>query len=204
MSDPEADRSRMAREALYADACARPSDINEHLSKLRELASQCKHVTEFGTRGGVSTIALLAAQPDYLVTWDIDPSATAGAFNRFLAVRGLVGKTYFQPRVGNTLFARIERTDMLFIDTLHTYRQLAQELSLHAWRVRKYLAFHDTVTFGSRGEDGHTPGLRQAIDEFVFKEWTQKNRWEPIVDAKNNNGLVVLQCLERYTEEVVT
>src|SRR5262249_5697624 len=55
---------------LYQRACTQDSDIREHVPKLYELASGCRHVTEFGTRTGVSTTALLFAQPDTLVTYD--------------------------------------------------------------------------------------------------------------------------------------
>jgi hypothetical protein len=41
----------------YRAAC--PSDIHEHLPTLSELARECKHVTELGTRTGVSTLAFL-------------------------------------------------------------------------------------------------------------------------------------------------
>jgi GT2 family glycosyltransferase/tetratricopeptide (TPR) repeat protein len=47
--------------ALYELACREPSDVNEHLPTLYALAKECEHVTELGTRGGVSTTALLYA-----------------------------------------------------------------------------------------------------------------------------------------------
>src|SRR5439155_17696626 len=55
---------------LYATACAVPSDINEHCPTLYALAKECRHVTEMGTRTGVSTTALLFAQPEKLVCYD--------------------------------------------------------------------------------------------------------------------------------------
>lgn len=182
---------------LLYDACVgHPSDINEHLPLLREFASKCEHVTEMGMRGARgSTVALLAAQPLEFISWDLNPYAIISQ-----AVADLVpiaGRTQFQPRVGDSLKIHLEETDMLFIDTLHTARQLRDELLRHGLnnqrvgKVRKYLAFHDTVTFGEKGEDGSDPGLRAAI------RWFQKEQafplWKLVVDAKNNNGLVVLQ-----------
>ena len=38
-----------------------PSDINEHIEILRTLADSVEHVTEMGTRTGVSTRAFLAS-----------------------------------------------------------------------------------------------------------------------------------------------
>lgn len=183
-------------EAKYAQACAQPSDINEHLPLLRELASKCEHVTEMGTRGAVSTVALLAGQPVELVTWDISPWAIVSQPMADLVA--VAGRTKLQPRVGDSLKITIESTDMLFIDTLHTARQLKAELERHADpvenKVKRYLVFHDTATFGMRSEDGTEPGLRAAI------RWFQRNHafplWELIEDRQANNGLVVLRRVD--------
>lgn len=190
------------REQTYERLCKLPSDINEHLPTLRRLAEKCEHVTEMGMRGGISTCALLAAQPKTLVSWDINPrSVLASEAAKELWL--MAGKTSFQPRVGNTLEIFIEPTDMLFIDTLHTAKQLQGELRRHVlWykfeslqRVRKYLVFHDTSTFGFEGEDGG-PGLRSAID------WFQKNAfplWHVVEDHLNNNGLLVMERFPHAT-----
>jgi hypothetical protein len=176
--------------------CNTPSDINEHLPLLRDLARQCEHVTEFGMRGGVSTTALLAGQPESLISWDINPVAVVHQNNADLI--SMQGRTFFQPRVGDTLKIRIEPTDMLFIDSLHTYAQLRAELERHCdpedRLVRKFLVFHDTTTFGQKGEDGTEPGLRAAIrflqKEFAFPLWWLAH------DLKNNNGLIVLEHVQ--------
>lgn len=182
----------MTLEDLYESARMAPSDINEHVELLHDLALECDHVTEFGMRTGVSTVALLAAQPKVLVSWDIDWRAIVS--QRAADLLWFAGATNFQPRVGDTLSITTEPTDLLFIDTLHTGAQLKAELTRHVDpaqdRVRKYLVFHDTVTFGYVGEDGK-PGLRAAI------RWFQREfsfpLWELIEDRKNNNGLVVLK-----------
>lgn len=171
------------------------SDINEHLEVLQLYAAQCEHVTEFGLRGGQSTIALLAAQPETFISYDINPFAVIS--QHVANLLSMTGRTSFQPRVGDTLKILIEPTDMLFIDTLHTAKQLWAELERHADpernTVRKFLAFHDTVSFGDHGEDGTSPGLRASIRHF------QRNHafpiWELVEDRKNNNGLVVLKNL---------
>lgn len=187
-------------EHRYAAACEAKTDIHEHLPLLRELASECEHVTEMGMRwASGSTIAFLAAQPKTLVSWDIDPFAIVSQPVADLLC--MSGATRFQPRVGNTLeISPIEPTDLLFIDTLHTYRQLKDELTRHIdpsdpsrMAVRRYIVFHDTWTFGMQGEDGTTPGLRTAI------HWFQKHHafplWKLEHDRQNNNGLVVLRSI---------
>jgi len=183
-------------EALYQQALSEPSDIVEHLSLLRQLASECDHVTEFGMRNGNSTVSLLAAQPRVLISWDVDPWSVIS--QRTADLTAVAGNTTFQPRVGNTLEIVAESTDLLFIDTLHTAAQLKAELVRHAdpteKKVRRYLVFHDTATFGDVGEDGSVPGLRAAI------RWFQRchsfPQWELIEDRKNNNGLVVLRAVQ--------
>ncbi len=177
-------------EERFQVARARTSDINEHLDVIRKYAVRCDHVTEMGTRGADgSTIALLAAQPQTFVAWDINPFAIISQAVADLVVLSTHGVTDFQPRVGDTLKITIEETDLLFIDTLHTGQQLLAELYRHGDRVKKYIIMHDTMTFGTVGEDGK-PGLRSAIKTF------QLNRmplWELIEDRENNNGLVVLR-----------
>ena len=55
---------------LYERAMQISSDINEHVPKLRELAEQCDHVTEFGHRHGESSVAILSGRPRSFVTYD--------------------------------------------------------------------------------------------------------------------------------------
>lgn len=186
-------------ETRFLHAVATPSDINEHLILLRELAAQCEHVTEFGLRGGGgSTVALLAGQPLQFVSWDVNPFSIVQ--QNVLDLLTMQGRTRFQPRCGSTLEIITEPTDLLFIDTLHTREQLWAELKRHAdpavrpVSVRKFIAFHDTVTFGDVGEDGSQPGLLDAI-LFFQRKWTLP-LWSLRENRKNNNGLIVLERAE--------
>ena len=89
---------------------------------------------------------------------------------------------------------------MLFIDSLHTYQQCAGELRRHGAGVRKFLVFHDTMTFGSVGAfgetgkpDPHVIGIRPAIDHWMshFHDWVIKDHWT------NSHGLLVLERVPR-------
>lgn len=196
-------------EQLYRAACATPSDIHEHLPLLRELASECQHITEFGLRWGTgSTIAFLAAQPATFVSWDLNPMAVVS--QQVLDLIRSRGRTRFEPRCGDTLkISPIEPTDLLFIDTLHTGYQLWEELKRHVdprrspMPVRKYLVFHDTETFRYVGENGQAPGLVDAIREFQLHYAFP--HWALLHDRKNNNGLAVLRhiCAEGHSEKRV-
>lgn len=167
---------------LYKEYFNTPSDINEHLPKLKELGEQVDHITEFGVRTGVSTVALLASQPKKLISYDINP------FGEYYRYKELQGDTNFQFIQKSTLEIEIEPTEFLFIDTLHTYEQLIQELNLHHHKVSKFIALHDTTIFGEVGE-WETRGLNYAVDEFLDKN----KEWSIIYTTDKNNGLTVLQ-----------
>lgn len=170
-------------EQEYLDACAIDSDINEHLPTLSRLASECEHVTEMGIRTGVSTKAFLRHDLTY-VGYDI---ADYGVSNYFENAKKLGRDVTFHK--ASVLEITIEPTDLLFIDTLHHYEQLKEELRLHADKAKKYIVFHDTTLFENVNEGGGGRGLWPAIEEFLAEhpEWEIKERYT------NNNGLTVLR-----------
>lgn len=176
---------------MFKNLCESPSDINEHLPVLRDLASVCDHVTEMGVRYIVSSYAFLEGleKGKKLISIDIQhPKHFGGDLDLFKirASQKVIDFTFIQ---GDTLQIEIEPTDLLFIDTLHVYAQLKAELERHANKARKYIAFHDTTTFGTIGDDGvDGHGLWKAIEEFLqgHPEWKLLKRYE------NNNGLTVL------------
>lgn len=182
----------------YKHYCGTPSDIHEHLPTLFALASEVKHVTEMGTRAVVSTWALLMGRPEVLRCYDIHRNE---AIEQALmaAESAKIDMKFIEADV---LDVTIEETDMLFIDTLHIYSQLKRELAMHAGKVRKYIVFHDVVTYGHRPEPAswQTPeimknykqndgGIMPAIEEFLAEnpQWKAKKLYE------NNNGLLVIE-----------
>jgi GT2 family glycosyltransferase/Flp pilus assembly protein TadD len=175
---------------LYNAACSTPSDIHEHLPKLYELASQCRHVTELGTRAGTSTTALLFAQPQQLVCYDKIKHPHVDL------LRALAGRTLFHFRLADVLAVEIDETDLLFIDTYHVYEQLKEELRLHAGKARKYIVLHDTTTFGERGEAPGSRGLWPAVEEFL----AQRN-FRLLERHTNNHGLTVLESIRPVAHE---
>lgn len=164
-----------------------PSDINEHLPTLRKYAAMCDHVTEFGTRGGVSTTALLAAQPSTLVCVDISHTSWVKDIFPGIAEKAEVNLKLVD---GDSRDTEIEETDLLFIDTQHTADHLTAELQNTLGKVRKFIIIHDTETFGTQGEDGGE-GLKYVIAEFCAS-----NNWVVLEEFTNNHGLVVLASPE--------
>ena len=161
-------------ENRYQELCATESDIFLHLPKLREYADKCEHVTELGTRSCVSLFAFLSSSANKVVAIDICDVAVPD-----------VEKLQFI--CANDLEIEIEPTDMLFIDTLHNAEHCRKELILHAGKVNKYLAFHDTDYFGINGDDGYK-GLMFAINDFLETNLD----WKIDYQTNINNGLTVL------------
>lgn len=178
-----------------------PCDINEHLETLNKYAKECEHITEFGTREITATWAFLAAKPKTFVGVDIYLSPNLPYALELCAENGID----FQWKHQSTLEPDyvIEPTDFLFIDTAHTYGQLKAELVRHGNQARKYIGFHDTVTFGYVNEapykeneafESSIPpdapkGLVPAIDEFL----AENPHWVRELVHTNNNGLTILK-----------
>ena len=158
-------------------------DISEHLGLLRGLAEHddVKSIVEIGFRGGVSATALaLAWKP--LTCIDIEPCADAAKRLKSLA-------PHFTFVQGDSLEIDIPECELLHIDSLHTYKQLLAELRRHADRVDQFIAMHDTETFGHRGKDGSTPGLMDAVHDFILNT----SGWRMLLHLKNNNGFTILE-----------
>ena len=169
----------------YNDACNVISDINEHLPVLKRYADEVSHITEFGVRWVSSTKAFLASSASTLISYDILTTPEIKQYIQKCAELN-VPWVYIEQ---STLECVIEETDLLFIDTLHTYTQLIKELELHANKVRKYIICHDTSTFARRGMDDDNKGLMDAIDEFL----EDNNEWIIHEHSNNNNGLTILR-----------
>jgi len=174
--------------ALFAEAVARPSDIRGHLNYLYRLASTVEHITEFGTRSGQSTAAFLYAKPQRLRCYDLDRAGTIATFEA--AARE--GGVDFMFQQADVLKIDIEPSDLLFIDTWHTGEQVAEELRLHGGRARRYLVFHDTETYGHRGETEADSGMWPPIAAFV----RQNPQWRLLHHFQHDNGLTVLMRVE--------
>lgn len=170
-----------------------PSDINEHLKTLASYAAKSESIVEFGVRGIVSTWALLSGQPKKMTSYDIvHPSQLGSDIEIVYQTAKNIGVDY-KFILGDTLKINIEESDLLFIDTLHCYNQLRQELANHSNKISQYIIFHDTVSFGLRDERGSDCGCDGKGLLLAIKEFLEKNsEWYILENIKNNNGLMVL------------
>lgn len=161
-----------------------PSDINENLYILYDLAKKCESIVEMGVRYGVSTRAFLNTNAK-LISYDLYLDKNV---QKLFDVAKTLGKDvkYLQ---NDVLKISIDEVDLLFIDTYHTYNQLKQELKLHGNKAQKFIVFHDTFTYGLRDETGKGIGLLPAILEFMI----DNPQWRVKLHKTNNNGLTVLE-----------
>lgn len=176
----------------YIAACNTPSDINRHVPVLRKLALECDSVVELGVRTGVSTRAFLPLNVK-LRSYDIEADARV---NELFLMANSLGRD-MQYIMGDSLKIDIEPTDLMFVDTVHSYDQVSAELARHASKVRKYIAFHDTFVFGLGREN-----ILSAVIEFMMKN----PEWEFYHYDTQNNGLTVIKRKEKtaVTEAPIT
>ncbi len=195
-------------EAQYERARITPSDINEHVPVLRALAAECSSVVEMGLRSMVSSWGLLKGLSEsgspsrsYLGIDINSPPLPILNLAKDLSEKNGISFTFVQESNANI---EIEPTEMLFIDTLHLYFQLAYELEKFSPKVSKYIAMHDTghtdtyedpdPYFGDRniypGQYGaNKKGMWLAILDFLesHPEWILQER------KTNNYGLTILK-----------
>tara|TARA_R110002020_G_scaffold12409_6_gene45501 strand:- start:8297 stop:10243 length:1947 start_codon:yes stop_codon:yes gene_type:complete len=161
-----------------------PRDLDQHLPKLKELAEHCEHITEFSQRRE-STIGFLAGRPSKLVSYN-----TEWDHVQEHAERMCEGKTKYIHSVFRSHFVdEIEETDLLFIDSTHTYAYLKTEFEKFAKQVKRYIVIHDTLLYGERGEDAG-PGKLPAMREFM----KANPEWSVIYHTPDQYGLTVMGC----------
>ena len=177
-----------------------PSDINEHLETLYNLGKECSHITEMGVRWVSSTWPLVYSNPKKIISYDI---VTNPNIIEVINLCNEYSVDYsFQEK--DVLQLEIEPTELLFIDTLHTYNQLINELKIHSNKVSKYIVLHDTEFFGRVDESVYEhasnlikenpttkQGLMTAVEDFLSTKLGQS--WELFKIYENNNGLTVLK-----------
>ena len=157
------------------------SDMHYHFDFLAQIALNCDVVVELGVRSIVSTWALLmglSVSPSRwvdhlnyrqltmtsakkLISYDINhPKEAGGNLEEVytIAKENEIDFTFIQE---DTLKIEIPDCHCIFFDTDHTYKQLSQELELHANKANRYLVFHDTTEIARE--------LVPAINEFLEK-----------------------------------
>lgn len=159
-------------------------DIQGHIATFVKYASQCSHITEMGVRGLNSTNVFLETKPKTLTSydWDKPPFEVDREALKLAESKAEDLKVSFNFIVADTTSIQIEHTDLLYIDTWHTYEQLLLELFLHSSQTSKYLIAHDTneLVF---------PGMTCAIEDFL----NLNDHWQMELMLVDLPGLTVLE-----------
>jgi hypothetical protein len=163
-----------------------PSNIQPEMEMLYTYARKCDHVTEFGFGRGKSSSAFIAARAKKVVSYDIKDQWELAKKWTALATDIGIDFKYIQK---SSIEGEIEQTDLLFIDSWHTYTHKKTELEMHNHKVNKYIILHDTKTCAYVGEDGSRPGFMNAIHEFL----TFHREWLMIENVLAHNGYIVLE-----------
>ncbi len=185
----------------WADA---PSDMHDHLGALfaETLAARPRLIIELGTRGAVSTRALLAAAEvadAEVVSVDIQDCSSLDMSERF-------ARRWRFVRSDDIAFAGepfalfcAERglppqAEAIFIDTSHTYEQTRAELEHWLPRLAPegVMMFHDTNMGDgwfrrldgavSRGWDNQR-GVIRAIEERLGRRWDESTYFVDVADG---------------------
>lgn len=170
-------------DTLFEERRNTPHNIDKHMLLLRSLVRHCEHITEFGTDVGFSTTAFLAGRPQTMVCYDVRRRAVVERLERLAHQEGITLEFH---REDTRTCEVIAPTDLLFIDSEHTYGQVRAELERHGNQARRFLVFHDTITF---------PGIMDAITEFL----EQNPHWEVVQHFRHQHGLLVCRRREGDT-----
>lgn len=184
---------------LYRARCHEAGNINEHLPLLYMLSVESEGVAEFGIDRGISTSALMAGQETRsrmggeAAYYGFDPNKECTReIARLAELRSHLFATTFTE--SSSLQApQIAPVDLLLIDSLHTEETIREELSRHLPSVRKYVALHDTVTFGENGETPGTRGILYGIGALLNPGWLK------VYDSPRNNGMAVFKRVDNTT-----
>jgi hypothetical protein len=196
----------------YEIVCNKQNDLTPYAEILHYMSKHVSSVTEMGIGplhyGLNSTWALLSGlhlssgNNKKYVAYDYQDNPV----NHYIYTAKSIAeslKINFDFIIGDTGEVVIESSDLLFIDTDHTYQHLMKELTLHSPKINKYILIHDTSgKYGHwedwpydherRGELQTQPekyGLWPCCKDFLKdnKEWKLLTRYE------ENNGLTILE-----------
>jgi len=177
-------------DSIYKFWCDTPSNMMKEIQTIYKYASECKHITEFGFGIGRSGSAILAARPKTYISYDIRDYGPRKLYEDIASNLNID----FRFILASSIEIDIESTEMIFIDSWHTFDHKTKELERHNFNISKYILIHDTRTCGHVGEDGSKPGYLQAIRNFLLKY----ENWYLKEIKQDGNGIVVLSCIEGY------
>ena len=137
---------------MYNRKCQEKNDINEHLPTFKKYSEGCDTIIEMGVRSVVSTWGFLAGKPKKIISIDIlHPNFWNSTDLDLVNEYSVENEIEFEFILSDVLKIEIPKCDILFLDTIHEYNQVKNELELHSSNVNKYIMFHDTESFRTKG-----------------------------------------------------
>lgn len=171
----------------FEQALRKPSDINEHLPTLYLYACDSDSVVEIGLGTTSNAVRAFLKGCSKVISYDIDPMPEVVKDVQIYADHL---ESDWEFRLGNSLSIEIPECDFLFIDGDHSYQVVKAELSLHHDKVKKYIGFHDVVSYCDRNENGSS-GV-QGIVPAIFEFMRDNPKWKVSYYSSFNNGLLIL------------
>jgi hypothetical protein len=181
---------------MFRKMCKTVSDINEHMLSLMTLTKHCETVVEMGVREVVSTWAFIeglrgnGSSTKTLISVDKNDIPDKEFVEHQARLVG-VDFTFVQH---DSVSVSLPDTDILFIDTWHSYAHLIRELEAHHEKVKKFIIMHDTESY------------KTESDSVVFKEdldALSKETGYPIEEIKKGLGAAVMDFLQNHQEWVI-
>ena len=192
------------------------NDMWLHFDMLKSVAIDSNIIMELGTRGVVSTWAflygladkkervvhisedrrkLVANSAQALWSYDINHPKEYGVDIKEIEEIAIENNIEWNFVHEDTTKTKLPPCDSIFFDTDHTYKQLSQELKLHADKARKYLVFHDTTKYATE--------LLPAINEYL----EENKEWNILHSENACHGLTILvkapiSHIDRWVEDI--
>lgn len=157
------------------------SDINQHLQSIYQHVKGCNVAVSLGVSRGYSAFALLMGCQHHIT---VDPAPNQDALNFLSDYFGQKSEVIIQ---NTDEPIELEEFDVLFVDYVHTGECVEKEIKAHAHKVKKFIFFHDTQSFGDVGEDGKD-GIKKPILDFLL----ENEEWRVLYCENKNNGMMIL------------
>ena len=142
---------------------------------------EVNHVVECGVFQGCSTSAFMSGRIKRLDSYDLDLSLVyRPLFNR---IKEDIEWTLERK---NTIQDLVPECDFLFLDTMHTYEHVIQEIRLQGKQARKYIAVHDTNYPPPHKNPKKL--VRDAVEEYATE-----NNLKIIVDFRDHTGIMIVE-----------
>lgn len=158
-----------------------PLTLKRYHGLIQQLMQESDSYTEFGVYQGPTLAAAMFTNPKKIRAYDITLEWFNHAKNLFTQYANEHNIDFKVFEDDTSTCSTIEPTDMLHIDSKHTYDHAWKELNRHAKQVQKYMLFHDTTL---------TPGVWEAIQKYIHEV---DNSWTVVERCEDGVGYTLLK-----------